>query len=161
MRRTGAALSPIVSALSLLFYGTVHAQEYLYWPMPGQNDIRGTYGDYREYADGSPTFHEGIDIHAPGGTHASGVVDRLVVQQILFDDNKGYQVEVMDYDTLEPYLYAHIQGQYSNGNPITLNDVIVHGERSFLIFDFDQDGVTDNDHLHLGVGWPSYRNPCG
>jgi hypothetical protein len=150
-------------SLVLLFLSSRSAsgQEYLYWPVPGYEDgVRGTFADYR---NPSPYFHQGIDIHAPAGTSAEAVVDILIVEQVQFDQHKGYQFDVNDGETLEPYLYAHVQETNSLGQVIQQYDLIHHGQESFLIYDFDQDGNTDNDHVHLNVGLPppdqGLRNP--
>jgi hypothetical protein len=142
--------------------GAADAQEYLYWPVVGhEGDVRGTYADYRPSGD---YFHGGIDIHAPSGTHADGVADLLIVEQaVMLDQQKGYQVFVMDATTYEMYYYVHVQGYDSEGRSLSLGHTITHGQNSFLIYDLDQDNIADNDHLHLEISVPppgqGRRNP--
>jgi hypothetical protein len=157
MIRIKVGLGLVVGALPLFLPPLLVAQQDFYWPMPGhEDDIRGTYADYRP---DPPIFHPGIDIHAPEGTPVYPLMDELKVDYVLFSPNSGATIRFLQlYGGAEYFVYAHIADTYTYGTPIIEGQIISGWLPYFWIWDLDQDNNSENDHLHLDLGGPT-RNP--
>lgn len=97
------------------------AQDMILWPMPGEDDIRGTYCDYRnsnlityDY------FHSGIDIHSSPGTLVFPPFNEVFVYNIDTSllSSQGATLIMQEYGGSEFIVYGHVTPDDGSGHPI-------------------------------------------
>ncbi len=164
MIRNRGVLVAVVAGVIASTPASSHSQTFLYWPVPASGDVRGTFGDYRPEPIG---FHEGIDIHGQAGMSVFPPVDVVRVTRINTDEipsHKGATLYLTDATSppppgpIESFRYGHVTTYDAFGRPIELNTDYYWYDPITTIYDFGDDGVSDNDHLHLDLCSP-IRNP--
>lgn len=130
------------------------------WPVPGYTRISSTFGKRVSPTTGASTYHSGIDIPAPAGSHIVSVQSGIVTFAS-WGAAGGYTI-VIKNDNLS-ISYLHVSPEYI----VRVNDVVtkgqviskvgpknVYGINNNPYKDSDgnpTNGATTGSHLHLTI----------
>lgn len=121
-------------------YEVEEKEEGYIWPLPGYTYISSYFGYRTAPTSGASTYHQGIDIPAPGGTGILACASGTVTESG-YTSSRGYYVEI-DHNNGTSTIYMHMKSAalVKTGATVSQRQVIGYVGTT---------GISTGNHLHL------------
>lgn len=113
------------------------------WPVADYVRVSGEFGYRESPTAGASSYHQGMDIAAPGGSEITAIGNGIVTKKG-YDPSRGYFVEIEHPDGTVRSIYMHMREatSLSEGDAVSKGKVIGY---------VGSTGISTGNHLHLGI----------